>query len=134
MGKRRKSNSNGLLDKLFRPWKTSRVTLTQPGKKQAPMRKGKRAEKTVKKVRKIAAPLSAKERQTKELKTMYRIGKQNPERLAQIISSMLAEAFMNEQDSKLKFERLLWEKVDKGGVEAESSDEEGRSNGSPRRE
>jgi len=65
---------------------------------------------------------------------MYRIGKQNPERLAQIISSMLAEAFMQEQDSKLKFERLLWEKVDKGGVEAESSDEEGGSNGSPRRE
>ena len=132
MGKRRKSNSNGLLNKLLRPWKTSRVTLTQPGKKQAPMRKGKK--KTVKKVKKIAAPLSAKEKQVKELQTMFRIGKQDPERLAQIISSMLAEAFMEEQDSKLKFERLLWEKVEKGNVEGESSDEEGGSNGSPRQE
>ena len=132
MGKRRKSNSNGLLDKLFRPWKTNRVTLTPPGEKQAPMRKGKK--KTVKKVKKIAAPLSVKEKQAKELQAMYRIGKQDPERLAQIISSMLAEAFMEEQDSKLKFERLLWEKVEKGNGQAESSDEEGGSSGSPRQE
>ena len=113
MGK--KPNRTGWADRFLRPLK-QRLTLTEPGKKQAPMRKGKVAKKTAKKaVKKAPAPLTAKERQVKELKTMYNIGVKDPERLARIISSMLQEANRQEEEAQLKFERLIWQKAEKRG-------------------
>jgi len=114
MGKGRKPKQGSLghlMDKLLRPWKTQRVTLTQPGKQQAPMRKGKAPAK--KKAVKKAKPLTVRERQVKELQSLANIGKQNPERLAQIISRMLQEATLQDEEDKLRFERLVWQKVDK---------------------
>ena len=116
MGKGRKPKQSSLghfMDKLLRPWKTQRVTLTRAGKPQAPMRKGKAPakKKVVKKA--ISKPLTARERQVKELQSLASIGKQNPERLAQIISRMLQEATLQEEEDKLRFERLVWQKVDK---------------------
>lgn len=106
MGK--KPNRKSWADRLLSPLK-QRLTLTEPGKKQAPMRKGKAVKKPVKKV---AKPLSNKERQVKELKTMYNIGVKDPERLARIISKMLQEANRQDEEAQLKFERLIWEKAE----------------------
>lgn len=127
MAKRRKS---GWMNRLMQ-----KVTLTEPGKKQAPMRKRKVAKKASKKSVKKAAkkvakkasaqPLSVKERQTKELQTMYKIGVKDPERLARIISRMLQEAMIRDEENQLKFERLLWEKAEKKGQKTEV-DREGK--------
>ena len=113
MGK--KSNNKGWTERLLRPLK-QRLTLTEPGKDQAPMRKGQTAPKTTKKtVKKTVAPLTAKQRQVKELKTMYGIGVKDPERLARIISRMLQKANQEEEEAQLKFERLIWSKAEKKG-------------------
>jgi hypothetical protein len=109
MGK--KPNRKGWADRLLDPLK-QRLTLTESGKKQAPLRKGKATKKAVKKT---PEPLSSKERQVKELKTMFNIGVKDPERLARIISHMLQEANTQEEESQLKFERLIWEKAEKKG-------------------
>jgi len=99
----------------LRPLK-QRLTLTEPGKDQAPLRKGKPAPKAAKKtVKKTAEPLTTKQRQVKELKTMYGIGVKDPERLARIISRMLQEANQQEEEAQLKFERLIWSKAEKKG-------------------
>jgi len=105
----KKPSRKGWADRLLSPLK-QRLTLTEPGKKQAPLRKGKTVKKSVKKVVK---PLSTKERQVKELKTMYNIGVKDPERLARIISKMLQEANRQDEEAQLKFERLIWEKAEK---------------------
>ncbi|MDA0709641.1 MAG: hypothetical protein O3B73_05445 [bacterium] len=107
MGK--KPNQKGWADRLLDPFK-QRLSLTEPGKKQAPMRKGKTAKKPVKKV---IEPLTTKARQVKELKTMYDIGVKDPERLARIISKMLQEANRHDEEAQLKFERLVWAKAEK---------------------
>ncbi len=93
------------------------------------MRKGKpvrkAAAKETKKAKKTELRIpTRKERQVNELKTMYGIGKRDPERLAQIISSMLQEAMMQEEEERLRFEQLLWDKVDKkkGTKNGESED------------
>jgi len=117
MGK--KPNNKGWADRLLRPLK-QRLTLTEPGKDQAPLRKGQTAKKAAKKaakkvVKKTAEPLSTKQRQVKELKTMYGIGVKDPERLARIISRMLQEANQQEEEAQLKFERLIWSKAEKKG-------------------
>lgn len=113
MGK--KPSRKGWADRLLDPLK-QRLTLTEPGKKQAPLHKRKPAKKTVKKaVKKVPAPLSARDRQVKELKTMFDIGVKDPERLARIISKMLQEANMQDEKAQLKYERLLWEKAEKRG-------------------
>ena len=122
MSKRKKS---GWVNRLMQ-----KVTLTEPGKKKAPMRKGKvaakkTAKKATKKVAKKAAsePLSSKKRQARELYTMYQIGTKDPERLARIISRMLHEATIQDEENQLKFERLLWEKAEKKGQKTEESEE-----------
>ena len=123
MSKRKKS---GWVNRLMQ-----KVTLTEPGKKKAPLRKGKTAKKaskkTVKKTAKKAAsePLSSKKRQARELYTMYQIGSKDPERLARIISRMLHEATIQDEQNQLKFERLLWEKAEKRGQKAEDEEKSG---------
>lgn len=113
MGK--KPNRTGWADRILRPLK-QRLTLTEPSNKQAPLKKGKAAKKTVKKAaKKVLEPLSPKERHVKELKTMFNIGVKDPERLARIISSMLQEANRQEEEAQLKFERLIWKKAEKRG-------------------
>ena len=113
MGK--KPNNKGWAERLLRPLK-QRLTLTEPGKDQAPLRKGQTAKKATKKVvKKTTEPLTAKQRQVKELKTMYGIGVKDPERLARIISRMLQEANRQEEEAQLKFERLIWSKAEKQG-------------------
>ncbi|MDP6042681.1 MAG: hypothetical protein QGG64_29290, partial [Candidatus Latescibacteria bacterium] len=69
-------------------------------------------------------PLSMKDRQARELQTMFKIGSKDPERLARIISRMLQDAMRQDEEDQLKFERLLWEKAEKKGQE-EEGDEEG---------
>lgn len=120
MGKRKKSG--GWMNRLFQ-----RVTLTEPGKKQAPMRKAtkKTVKKAAKKVAKKAAekPLSMKDRQARELQTMYKIGVKDPERLARIISRMLQEATIQDEENQLKFERLVWDKAERKGRKVEEDGE-----------
>ena len=115
MGKQRKpkAEADGFLGKVLRPWKTQQVTLTEAGKKQAPMRKGRASKKKggPKKAKKLG-PLSTRERQVREIQTMVTIGKQDPERLARIISRMLQEAWETDEEAKLRFERLIWEKAE----------------------
>ncbi len=117
MGKMRKPK--GLVARLLAPLKLHRVTLTEAEKKQALIHKGKTTPKTAKKPAKKAktktppVPLSMRQKQARELKTMYDIGIKDPERLARIISKMLQNANTKNEDAKLKFERLLWEKAEK---------------------
>jgi hypothetical protein len=103
MGK--KPNRKEWADRLLDPLK-QRLTLTE----QAPMRKGSAVKKAGKKV---PEPLSNKARQVKELKTMFNIGVKDPERLARIISRMLKDDNAREEQSQLRFERLIWEKAEK---------------------
>ena len=106
MGKQ--SKKKGLLGKLLRR-KPQRVTMTKAGEKLAPMRKGK-AKKAAKKA--VKQVKSGKEKQVQELKTLAAIGKRDPERLAAIISKMLQQAFEDEEDARLKFERMIWDKAE----------------------
>ena len=116
MGKgRKKKPSEGFMSKLFRPWKSQQVTLTQAGKKQAPLRKGKASKKAASdKQEKPAAP-TARQRNVREIQTLINIGKRDPQRLAGIISRMLLTAHEQEEEARLKFERLVWEKAEKKG-------------------
>ena len=107
MGK--KPNRKEWADRLLDPLK-QRLTLTEPGKRQAPMRKGNAVKKAG---NKVPEPLSNKARQVKELKTMFNIGVKDPERLARIISRMLKDDNAREEQSQLRFERLIWEKAEK---------------------
>ncbi len=106
-----KRQSGGLLGKFVRPWGKQRVSLTKAGKKQAPMRKGKA--KKAKKSETTGQPLTRRERQIRELKTLAKIGKRDPERLAQMISRLLLEGMQKEAEDRVKFERLVWEKAEK---------------------
>ena len=105
----KKKSRSGFMDKLMKPLKKQKVTLTKAGQSQAPMKKGK----VVKKKKATpAAPKTFREKQVQELKTLADIGKKNPERLAGIISKILQEAQDKDDDAKLKFERLIWEKAE----------------------
>ena len=79
------------------------------------MKKGK----VVKKKAPSVPPKTYREKQIQELKTLASIGKKNPERLAGLISKILQEAQDKDEDARLKFERLIWEKAEqrkaKGG-------------------
>jgi len=124
MGKRQKRS--GWMNRLLSPLrKAQRVSMTEAGKLQAPMRKGKTVKKVAKKdVEKSAsAPLSVRDRQKRELKTMFNIGIKDPERLAQIISRMLQEASMQDEEAQLKFERLVWEKAERRNQDSEADQE-----------
>ena len=112
----------GLFEKLLRPWKSQRVTLTQAGKKQAPLRRGKPAkqkEETAPRERPASTP---RQRQLRELQTLLTIGKRDPERLAAIISRLLHESRQREESAKLRFERMVWEKAEEGEKEDEERD------------
>ena len=105
----KKKSRSGFMDKLMKPLKKQKVTLTKAGQSQAPMKKGK----VVKKKKATPTPPKTfREKQVQELKTLADIGKKNPERLAGIISNILQEAQDKDDDAKLKFERLIWEKAE----------------------
>ena len=123
MGKkgRQKRWTEGFVDRLLRPWKAERVTLTRAGKKQAPLRKGKAGKKQA--APKKPAPTTPRQRNLREIQTLMAIGKRDPERLAGIISRMLQEMNLKDEEAKLRFERLIWEKAErKGGGRESSSD------------
>ena len=122
-----KRQSGGLLGKLVRPWGKQRVTLTKAGKNQAPMRKGKTRK--AKKSETSARPTTRRERQINELKTLAKIGKRDPERLAQMISRMLLEGMQKEAADRVKFERLIWEKAEKLAERKEEDGEDGGGKG-----
>ncbi len=111
----------GFLNNFLRPLKKHRVTLTRAGKSLAPLRKGKAAQKPVKKPKNKAAkkkPISLptrKERQVNELKTLANIGRQDPERLAAIITRMLMDEEEVKERQRLKFERMVWRRAEKHG-------------------
>jgi hypothetical protein len=105
----RKDPGDGFFGRIFRPRKKQRVTLTRPGAKQAPMRRGKA--KTGQTAEKEAVPPPAR-KAVKELQTLLAIGRRDPERLAGIISRMLREEDEKNTQAKLKFERLIWEKAE----------------------
>ena len=93
----------GFLTNILRPWKRQRVTLTQIGKRAVDgkarvkkTKKSKKPRKTKKGKKAVAkktasAPATARERQVSELKTLAKIGRRDPERLASIISKMLLD-------------------------------------------
>ena len=112
----------GLFDKLLRPWKSQRVTMTQAGKKQAPLRRGKPVKQKEKPVTKERPASTSRQKQLRELQTLLTIGKRDPERLAAIISRLLHESREREESAKLRFERLVWEKAEEGEKEDEERD------------
>jgi len=69
-------------------------------------------------------PLPPKNRAIKELKTLLAIGKKDPERLAGIISKMLREDEEKDNEARLKFERLIWEKAEGKGSSDRKEDAE----------
>jgi hypothetical protein len=110
----------GFFSNLFRPLRKHRVTLTRPRQGAARGQKPKAAGPAKGKAKANAAkpatspkPPTAHDRQVKELKTLARIGRQDPERLAGIISKMLLGAQEEEERAKLKFERLVWERAER---------------------
>lgn len=131
--------ATGFFASLFRPWTKHRVTLTRPGKKAAPLRKGKAPSAkgpAPKAGGREASPATGPgkkprserhERQVRELKTLANIGRRNPERLAAIISRLLHEAQELEEDQKLKFERLVWEKAESAAQRRKSESGERRA-------
>ena len=109
--------AGGFFDRI----KKHRVTLTQAGKSLAPLRKRK-TEKTAKKAKAKAKACAKKrpmslptrrERQVNELKTLANIGRRDPERLAAIITRMLMDEAEQNERERLKFERMLWKRVEK---------------------
>ncbi len=121
MAKKRNSRGTpegGFVNKLIRPWKKQRISLTRAGKKVAPMRKGKASKK-----QEESTPNTARQRQIQELKTLANIGKRDPERLAGIISRMLMEADMKDEEARLRFERLIWEKAEKRKPDKEEGED-----------
>lgn len=122
MGKgRKKKPSEGLMSKLFRPWKSQHVTLTRAGKKQAPLRKGKVRKKAASNKQEKPAPPTARQRNVREIQTLINIGKRDPQRLAAIISRMLTAAHEQDEQARLKFEQLVWEKAEQKGRGDEES-------------
>ena len=59
--------------------------------------------------------LSRRERQVNELKTLARIGRQDPERLAAIITRMLLDEGEGRERERLKYERMIWRKAEQHG-------------------
>ena len=112
----------GLFEKLLRPWKSQRVTLTQAGKKQAPLRRGKSAKQKEKAAPGERPASTPRQKQLRELQTLLTIGKRDPERLAAIISRLLHESRQREESAKLRFERMVWEKAEEGEKEDEERD------------
>ena len=127
----------GFFTNILRPWKRQRVTLTQIGKRAVDgkarvkkTKKSKKPRKTKKGKKAVAkktasAPATARERQVSELKTLAKIGRRDPERLASIISKMLLDDEEQERDERLRFERLIWEKAEKRGQTGNSGESEG---------
>ena len=102
------------MDKLLRSWKAQRVTLTQAGKKQAPLRKGKSPGKQADS--KKPAPITPRQRNLREMQTLVAIGKRDPERLAGVVSPVLQGGRGEGGGGKMRFWRLLWEKAEKRGT------------------
>ena len=121
----KQDSGGGFFDRMFRPLRKQRVTLTKAGK-QAPLRKGKPRKPSDKKgqAAEKARPMTGRDRQLKELKLLANIGKQDPERLASIISKMLLDGQEKAEADRLKFERLIWEKAEKKKPERGPSDQE----------
>ena len=123
-GKTPPEGESGFFGSLLRPLKRHRVTLTKARKPLAPMRKGK-ASKKVKRAKKEKSKavakkkpiglLSHRERQVNELKTLARIGRQDPERLAAIITRMLLDEEEGRERERLKYERMIWRKAEQHG-------------------
>ena len=137
--KKKKSDQppEGFLTNIFRPWKRQRVTLTPLGKRGAQTKarakkgaaKGEGAKKAAsakkastkkgnlkkgkKALAKTVAPATGRQRQVNELKTLAKIGRRDPERLASIITKMLLEDEEQDRNNRLQFERLIWEKAEK---------------------
>ena len=111
----KQDSGGGFFNRMFRPSKKQRVTLTKAGKGQAPLRKGKARKPSTKRAQaaEMARPMTGREKQVKELKLLANIGKQDPERLAGIISKMLLDGEQKEEADRLRFERLIWEKAEK---------------------
>jgi len=118
-GKSQESGKERFLDKVLRPWKTQRVTLTRAGKKRAPLWRGKGPNQAAKGPEGVLSP---QKRTIKELKTLLAIGKRDPERLAGIVSRMLHEEREQELNAKRAFERLVWEKAEQKRSRDEPSD------------
>ena len=133
-GSRRKKDPGQFLDKLLRPWKRQRVTLTEAGRKQAPLRKGRARKKAAPKKSEGRPPTTLRERQARELQTLAGIGRRDPERLAAIVSRMLMEAREQDETAKLEFERLVWEKAEQKGKREESRDQNWDDSGGRERE
>jgi hypothetical protein len=99
----------GFFGNFLRPIKKHSVTLTRVGKSLAPLKKGKA--KPAKK--KPITLLSRRERLVNELKTLANIGKRDPERLAAIVTRMLMDEDEQNEQKRLKFERMVWKRAEK---------------------
>lgn len=108
----REDSRSGFIDRVLRPWKKQRVTMTRPGAKRASMRRGRTKPPAKPEEEKAKGPSPSSKRAVKELKTLLEIGKRDPERLAGIISRMLREDEEKQTQERLKFERLVWRKAD----------------------
>ena len=128
MAKRGSNGADSFFDRMFRPLKKSRVSMTKAGKSQAPLRKGKGTKKGDKAARATekTQPLTSREKQVRELKMLADIGKRDPERLAGMISRLLLDGQEKDEAARQKFEQLVWEKAEKRKSPTDS--EEGSAN------
>jgi phosphopantothenoylcysteine synthetase/decarboxylase len=94
MKKKRKKNSASLLTRLFK----------KGGKKKGAGGKAG-AEK--------ARPLTPRQRSIAEIKQMKKIGDNDPERLAQILSTILGDEQVKERIEKEKLDQLVWDIIHK---------------------
>ena len=120
-----KPPEGGFFNSILRPLKKHRVTLTRAGKSLAPMRKRKATSKPLKKAKKPKAKaagskkaipfLTRHERTVNELKTLARIGRRDPERLAAIITRMLMDEDELKERARQKYQNMLWKRAEKHG-------------------
>jgi len=120
--RKRQDSADGLFGKLLRPWKTQRVTLTKTGKKRAPLKKGRKPKKPAEAAQSKTAPATPREKTVKEIQMLLAIGKRDPQRLASIVSRMLASAQEQEEQARLRFEQLVWDKAESKGDEQDQAE------------
>ena len=110
MKKKRKKKSASLLTRLFKK-----------GDKKGGKKKGAGGKAGAEKAR----PLTPRQRSIAEIKQMKKIGDNDPERLAQILSTILGDERVKERIEKEKLDQLVWDiihKKEQGSGEGEAGE------------
>ena len=118
MKKKRKKKSASMLTRLFK----------KSGKKKGGKKKGAGGKRQA---GEKARPLTRRQRSIAEIKQMKKIGDNDPERLAQILSTILGDEREKEQAAKERLDQMVWDIIHKkeqgsgGGEGGEGEEGEG---------